>query len=195
MFVEPVLEVNLLNVEEQIKRWLNDVVIGLNLCPFAAHPTRENRVRLQVCYPKSEEELLETLNAEMKLLDNTSASELETTLVVTPEFLRDFYDYTCFLDWAQGNLKRDGWLGVYQLASFHPHYCFAGATPEDDENLTNRAPFPIIHIIREASLSKALNYVEDVEAIPERNKQTVESLTPLEKRQLFPYIVSIEPKG
>jgi len=183
----------LLSEEECVKRWLNTVVIGLNLCPFAAHPTKEGRVRFQVCYPKSEEDLLETLNAEMKLLDETSASEVETTLVITPDFLQDFYDYKCFLDWAQGNLKRDGWLGIYQLASFHPHYCFAGTMPEDDENLTNRAPYPIIHIIREASLSKALHFVEDVEAIPERNKQTVESLTLLEKQRLFPYLFGVEP--
>jgi hypothetical protein len=79
-------------------------------------------------------------------------------------------------------------LGVYQLASFHPNYCFAGADPEDDENLTNRSPFPIIHIIREASLTKALSYVEDVDEIPARNKMRVESLSRGEKQKLFPYL-------
>lgn len=148
-------------------------------------------MRFQVCYPKSEEELLEILNTEMQLLDKTPANELETTLVIMPEFLRDFYDYTCFLDWAVGNLKRDGWSGVYQLASFHPNYCFASAAPEDDENLTNRAPYPIIHIIREASLTKALDYVEDVEAIPGHNKQTVGMLTMEQKRVLFPYLFAV----
>lgn len=178
-------------VKNQVKDWLNNVVIGLNLCPFAAHPTRENRVRFQVCYPQSEEELLEALDVEMSLLDKTPANEVETTLLIMPNFLLDFYNYTCFLDWARGNLKRSGWQGIYQLASFHPDYCFAGAEPADDENLTNRAPYPIIHIIREASLTKALNYVEDVEKIPEQNKHKVGTLTLEEKRALFPYLFGV----
>jgi uncharacterized protein len=182
----------LLNVEKAVRQWLDKVVIGLNLCPFASHPARHNRVRFKSCHPTSEEALLELLNAEMALLNTTPASELETTLVIIPDFLQEFYDYTRFLEWAQGNLKRDGWQGVFQLASFHPHYCFAGAEEGDAENLTNRAPYPIIHIIREASISAALNFVDDVDGIPERNKQKVEALTMSEKRELFPYLFSSE---
>lgn len=181
----------MISIEEQVKIWLNNVVIGLNLCPFAKHPTNSNRVRIQVYRTQSEEELLEGLNFEMKLLDQTPADELETTLLVLPEFLREFYDYTLFLDWAQSNMKRDGWTGIFQLASFHPDYCFAGALPADDENLTNRSPYPIIHIIREASLTRALNYIENVEEIPERNKRTVGALTIDEKQKLFPYLFGI----
>jgi uncharacterized protein len=176
------------SVLPQVEQWLHNIVIGLNLCPFAAYPTAEGRVRFHICYPDSEEALLDVLGSEMKLLDESPASCVETTLVVMPEILLDFYDYTCFLDWAQAYLKREGWLGVYQLASFHPNYCFAGADPDDDENLTNRSPFPIIHIIREASLTKALGYVEDVDEIPARNKMRVESLSWGEKQKLFPYL-------
>jgi hypothetical protein len=89
---------------------------------------------------------------------------------------------------AQSQLKRQGWQGVYQLASFHPDYCFAGTEPEDDENLTNRSPYPIIHIIREASLTKAIEYFEGVEEIPKRNKACVEALSIEQKKLLFPYL-------
>jgi hypothetical protein len=85
-------------------------------------------------------------------------------------------------------LKRNGWIGVYQLATFHPEYCFAHAEPDDAENLTNRSPYPILHIIREASLEKALQYYEGVEDVPENNKKRVGSLTAEEKRKLFPYL-------
>lgn len=176
------------SAKEQVEMWLNQVVIGLNLCPFAVRPASEKRVRIVECYPQSEEDLLDNIAAEMKLLDESPTHELETTLIITPQFLQDFYDYNCFLDWAQSFLRREGWQGVYQLASFHPNYCFAGASPEDDENLTNRSPYPIIHIIREASLTKALHYVDNAETIPERNKVTVAQLTQMEKQKLFPYL-------
>lgn len=178
------------SVKQDVVVWLNSVVIGLNLCPFSAKPTRESRVRFHISEALNEESLLADLTAEMDLLDKTPASELETILIIVPKFLHDFYDYTQFLHWAQAQLKRQGWQGVYQLASFHPHYCFAGAEPEDAENLTNRSPYPIVHIIREASLAAALNYVDDVEGIPERNKQCVRALSLAEKQKLFPYLFS-----
>lgn len=178
-------------VERDVLTWLNSVVIGLNLCPFSAKPTRENRVRIHVSSAVSEEDVLAELIAEMELLDTTQTTDVETTLVIIPNALQDFFDYTQCLGWAQSQLRRHGWQGVYQLASFHPHYCFAGAEPEDDENLTNRSPYPIIHIIREASLAKALDYFEGVEGIPERNKACVEALSQDQKQKLFPYLFGI----
>ena len=175
-------------VKQAVTQWLNTVVIGLNLCPFSAKPTRENRVRLQVSDACNEEQLLAELTVEMQLLDSTPAIELETTLLIAPRLLADFYDYTQFLTWAQAHLKREGWQGVYQLASFHPDYCFASADPKDDENLTNRAPYPILHIIREASLAAALDYIDDVEGRPARNKACVEALTQEQRQKLFPYL-------
>ena len=175
-------------VEQDVIRWLNSVVIGLNLCPFSGKPLRENRVRIHVNEVMSEEDLLSDLMAEMELLDKTPASEIETTLVIVPNLLQDFFDYTQYLIWVQSQLKRRGWQGVYQLASFHPDYCFAGAEPDDVENLTNRSPYPIIHIIREASLEKALEFFEDVEGIPERNKVCVSALSLEQRQQLFPYL-------
>ena len=175
-------------IKTEVMQWLNSVVIGLNLCPFAGKPTAENRVRLQVSSALDEEGLLQELADEMALLDQTAPAALETSLLIVPGLLQDFFDYTQFLTWAGSMLKRNGWKGVYQLASFHPRYCFAGADEADVENLTNRAPYPIVHIIREASLSRALDYVADVEGIPERNKQRVQALTEREKQQLFPYL-------
>ena len=176
------------SVEQEVSVWLNQVVIGLNLCPFSGKPTREKRVRFQVSVAKVEEDLLAELTAEMELLDKTPAREIETTLLIIPSFLQDFFDYTQFLGWAQSQLKQQGWLGIYQLASFHPSYYFAGTDPDDDENLTNRSPYPIIHIIREASLEQALKYFHGVEEIPDRNRLCVEALTPEQKKNLFPYL-------
>ncbi|WP_331344453.1 DUF1415 domain-containing protein [Cellvibrio sp. UBA7661] len=171
-----------------VARWLNEVVIGLNLCPFSAKPTRENRVRFVVSNAQEDEALLQDLQREMELLDEKSASEIETTLVIIPNHLQDFFDYNQFLNWADQLLKRNRWIGVYQIATFHPDYCFADAEPDDAENLTNRAPYPVLHIIREASLEKALEYFSDVDEIPEINKARVESLTAEEKQKLFPYL-------
>lgn len=171
-----------------VARWLNQVVIGLNLCPFAAKPTQEKRVRFHLSDARNDEQLLADLQREMQLLDETPAQQLETTLVITPHHLQDFFDYNQFLGWANRMLKREGWQGVYQFASFHPNYCFAGAEPGDAENLTNRAPFPLIHIIREASLEKALAFYPDVEQVPERNQIRVAELSDAEKRALFPYL-------
>lgn len=171
-----------------VARWLNEVVIGLNLCPFAAKPTGENRVRMVVSNATDDELLLQDLQRELDLLDATPASEIETTLLIIPQHLQDFFDYNQFLNWADQLLKRNRWTGVYQLATFHPDYCFAGAEPADAENLTNRAPYPILHIIREASLEKALQFFPHVEAVPEINKARVEKLTAEEKQELFPYL-------
>ncbi|GGY71544.1 hypothetical protein GCM10011613_15420 [Cellvibrio zantedeschiae] len=179
------------SVTQDVLVWLNSVVIGLNLCPFAGKPTRENRVRFSVSEATTEEAVLKDLVSEMELLDKTPVAELETTLVIIPNALQDFFDYTQCLGWAQAQLKRQGWLGVYQLASFHPDYCFAGAEPDDVENLTNRSPYPIIHIIREASLEKALEYFDDVDEVPERNKVCVAALTAEQKKKLFPYLFKL----
>lgn len=171
-----------------VARWLNEVVIGLNLCPFSGKPTRENRVHFFVSLAADDELLLQDLQQEMELLDQKPASEIETTLVIVPNHLRDFFDYNQFLHWTHQLLKRNRWVGIYQLATFHPDYCFADAEPDDAENLTNRAPYPILHIIREASLEKALEYFPDADEIPEVNKRRVENLTAEERQKLFPYL-------
>lgn len=174
--------------EIAVSLWLNHVVIGLNLCPFSGKPARERRIRFAVSEADAEEKLLDELRREIELLDNKTAAEIETTLIIIPHFLDDFFDYHQFLGWANQLIKRMDRQGIYQIASFHPHYCFAGTDPSDAENLTNRAPYPILHLIREDSLAKALEYYPDVEAIPDRNRAKVEALSQQEKQKLFPYL-------
>jgi hypothetical protein len=172
------------------RQWLEQVVIGLGLCPFAAKPTLENRVRIQVSNCTDELELLEALHEELSLLDRQPASTLETTILVVPNMLHDFADYNQFLDRADTLLAEFGWQGKYQVASFHPQYCFADVAPTAAENLTNRAPFPSFHLIREDSLSEALEHFMRPEDIPMQNIRRMESLSSAQKQALFPWLFS-----
>jgi hypothetical protein len=175
-------------IVEQVNQWLNDVVIGLNLCPFAAKPQRNKQIKIFVSEAKQEEALLEDILTQLMELESKTAEELETTLVVVPNMLEDFYDYNLFIDWVEALIRQQGWEGTYQLATFHPEYCFGGAEPEDAENLTNRSPYPVFHLIREESMEKVLKHYPDPESIPETNIARVESLTQSELVKLFPYL-------
>ncbi len=177
-------------VEQSVRQWLEDVVIGLNLCPFAAKPNRNKQIKVFVSEATTEEALLADILVELTLLDTTPPSELETTLVAIPNFLHDFFDYNQFLDWVDALLKQQDWQGIYQIASFHPNYCFGGADEDDTENLTNRSPYPVIHLIREESMERVLKHYPNPEAIPDINIDRVESLSDAEKRKLFPYLFS-----
>ncbi|QIJ85171.1 DUF1415 domain-containing protein [Vibrio coralliilyticus OCN008] len=175
-------------ITEQVNQWLNDVVIGLNLCPFAAKPQRNKQIKIFVSEAQQEEALLEDILTQLMELESKTAEELETTLVVVPNMLEDFYDYNLFIDWVEALIRQQGWEGIYQLATFHPEYCFGGAEPEDAENLTNRSPYPVFHLIREESMEKVLKHYPDPESIPETNIARVESLTQPELVKLFPYL-------
>ena len=174
----------------QVEQWLKDVVVGLNLCPFARKPLRAGQIRFVVSDATGDEVLLEELQDEFRVLDQTAPDEVETTLLILPTHLRNFHDYNFFLEEAEWLLKRQGYEGVYQIASFHPHYQFADTRPEDPENLTNRSPYPILHLLREASLERGLKNYPDPEAIPHNNIIRVEALSAEEKRALFPYLFS-----
>ncbi|MCP5325344.1 MAG: DUF1415 domain-containing protein [Oceanospirillaceae bacterium] len=175
-------------IKDDVQRWLEEVVIGLNLCPFAAKPNRQKVIRIEVCNATSHSDLSAVLLHELALLSNTPAAILETTLLVLPEMLQDFYEYNDYLDVAERVLRKAGYEGELQIASFHPDYCFAGTEPDDAENLTNRSPYPILHLIREESLEDVLARYPDPESIPENNIRRVEALSPEEKRRLFPYL-------
>ncbi|MDN3696974.1 MULTISPECIES: DUF1415 domain-containing protein [Vibrio] len=177
-------------VHDQVKQWLDDVVIGLNLCPFAAKPQRNKQIKIFVSEAETEETLLEDILQQFMILESKTAKELETTLVVVPNMLQDFFDYNMFIDWIEALIKQQEWDGTFQLATFHPDYCFGGADPEDDENLTNRSPYPVFHLIREESMEKVLKHYPNPEAIPDTNIARVESLTAEERRKLFPYLFS-----
>ena len=171
-----------------VEQWLDEVVIGLDLCPFAARPRREKRVRIAVSHATEDEALLNDLQAELERLSDTPAAELETTLLAIPNMLEDFADYNDFLDAVDLWVEQFGWEGDLQVASFHPQYQFADTEADDPGNLTNRSPWPLLHIIREESLEKAIEHYPDVDAIPERNIARMKALGPEERKRLFPYL-------
>jgi len=175
-------------IEQQVRRWLEQVVIGLNLCPFAGAPYRNGQVRISVSQATTNEALLAELQSELALIDRTPATELETTLLVVAGMLADFDAYNEFLTPVDDLLRHDGFVGKYQVASFHPRYRFRGMRDDDAGNLTNRSPWPILHILREAGIDRALADYPDPDGIPERNIDRMHSLTQSEIRKLFPWL-------
>jgi len=172
-------------VESAVRAWLENVVVGLNLCPFAARPLREQRVRICVSSAREEVELLTELQLELARLSETPASALETTIIAIPEMLADFTDYNDFLDRVDDLLIEFEWDGEYQVASFHPYYQFADTQPDDAENLTNRSPYPLLHLLREDSVEAAVNSHPDPERIPHDNIDRMRTLDSERRRQLF----------
>jgi len=176
------------NAISDIETWLDNVVIGLNLCPFAAIPRENDQVRFTVSQALTEEVLLADLHAELTFMSQTPASDVETSLLIVPDMLAKFDDYNQFLDLVDELLEEFEWDGIFQIASFHPDYCFAETKPDSTENLTNRSPYPILHIIREASLEKALAKMMSPDEIYKRNIETMHNLSAEKIKVLFPYL-------
>jgi len=171
---DPVLDAAL--VEARVRRWLERAVIGLNLCPFAKAVYVKRQVRIVVSDATTPRDLLEQLGEELALLRDTPADGIDTTLLVHPLVLADFLAYNAFLDDADALVEALELEGELQVASFHPDYQFAGTAPDDVDNLTNRAPYPILHLLREASVERAVAAYPDPDAIIERNIATVRAL-------------------
>jgi uncharacterized protein len=168
---------------QQTRQWIESFIIGLNLCPFAKREMDKERVRLQVSNKTTVEEALTCLMMEIELLDSDSL--IETTLLIFPAFLHDFFDYLDFVYLAESLLEDSGYEGIYQLATFHPDYCFADALKDDVTNYTNRAPYPMIHILREDSVEKAISYYGNTDDIPNKNKACLEALGLSEVKKLL----------
>ena len=149
-------------------------MVGMNLCPFAKRELVKQRVRFTVTEAATEDELLQALQAELELLN--ADSSIETTLLIHPAVLGDFLDYNQFLDIADALLLQMELDGVYQVASFHPDYQFGGTAPWEAENYTNRAPYPILHLLREESLDRVLGDNPDADEIPQRNIDLMNSM-------------------
>lgn len=147
--------------------WLEKTVIGFNFCPFAKKEFVKNTIGYQVSTAIKVEDALYELLDECKKLDENG--EIETSLLIFESGFNKFDDYLDLLDLANQLLEREGYEGTYQLASFHPNYYFDGVDEDDASNYTNRSPYPILHLLREASLEKALSNIDDPESIPERN--------------------------
>jgi len=160
----------------ETKHWLERAVIGLNLCPFAKAVYVKQQVRFVLSDASTPEALLEQLAEELLLLRDTPADEIDTTLIVHPDVLQDFLDYNDFLDNADAAVEALDLEGVLQVASFHPAYQFAGTAFDDIGNYTNRSPYPTLHLLREDSVSRAVEAFPDADDIVDRNVETLDRL-------------------
>lgn len=158
------------------REWLERAVIGLNLCPFAKAVHDRRQIRYAVSDARDEATLLADLRSELQILHAAPPQELDTTLLIHPDVLQDFADYNAFLTRAEAVIEDSGLPGEIQLASFHPHYQFAGTESGDIENYTNRSPYPLLHLLREASVSRAVKAFPDASAIYETNIATMKRL-------------------
>lgn len=154
-------------VIQQTTQWIQSFVIQFNLCPFAKREMDKGSARFQVSSAKTPDEARVSLIDEVHLLDTNP--DIETTLLIFPFCLNDFFEYLDVVDRAHSDLFIGGYEGIYQLASFHPNYCFADASVDDVTNYTNRSPFPMLHILREESVERAIAYYGNTEEIPENN--------------------------
>jgi len=170
---------NLLSEDQVIARtrcWIEQLVIQYTLCPFAQKPYQAGQVRFRVSTASEPEALLRDLLDELETLRASDPQQLETTVLIHPQVLEDFLDYNDFLDVVDQLLEEGGYADEFQIASLHPGYQFADTDPEEAGNYTNRSPYPILHLLREESVSRALENYPDPEAIPDRNIATMEGL-------------------
>ena len=154
-------------VIHQTRNWIRDVVVGCNFCPFAARELHRGSIHYQVVWSTAVQTCLEAMVAECRRLDDHP--DIETTLIILPESFADFTHFLELADLAEALLPEIHYEGIYQVASFHPQYLFADSEEEDPANYTNRSPYPMLHLLREAALEKVLEHYPDPENIPERN--------------------------
>ena len=164
------------HVIEATEAWLEKAVIGLNLCPFAKAVHLKRQIRTVVSAAHDEEALLADLLDELKFLAAADPAQVDTTLLIHPRVLGDFLAYNDFLDLADTAVAELGLEGEIQVASFHPAYRFAGTGADDIENFSNRAPYPTLHLLREASVDKAVAAFPDAADVYERNIATLRGL-------------------
>jgi hypothetical protein len=163
-------------VIDETKKWVKSEVIGLNLCPFAREAYVSERIRYVVSGAVTAEALRAQLADELRLLQTLESQATETTLLIHPRVLGDFLEYNDFLDLAEQTIEELGFEGVFQIASFHPCYQFEGTEADDVANRTNRSPYPMLQILREASVERAVAEYPDIDQIPERNIATMRRL-------------------
>lgn len=159
-----------------MRLWVEQAVIGLNLCPFAKSVYVKNQVRFVVSHARHLDAFLEELDAELDLIASADPAQIDTTLLIHPTMLPDFLDFNDFTELAEAAVEEHKLDGIIQVASFHPRFQFADTEPDDIGNYTNRAPFPTLHLIREESLARAVEAIPNAEAIFERNIETLQKL-------------------
>ncbi|WP_133135217.1 DUF1415 domain-containing protein [Legionella rowbothamii] len=154
--------------------WIQSMVIGLNLCPFAKREINNNTARIETSSATVIDDALADFMMEVEYLQVNP--ETGTTVLIYPHILSDFYEYLDFVDLANDLLAQAGYKGTYQIATFHPDYCFQGVKTDDVTNYTNRSPYPMLHLLREEMLDKAISYYGDTEVIPENNMRCLREL-------------------
>jgi uncharacterized protein len=152
---------------QQSKAWIQQVVIGCNFCPFAGKAFVDNKIHFTLVSASDLKGQLEAVLLELQRLDERE--DLETTLLIFPTQLADFEAYLDFVSLSEGLVTAHDYEGIYQVASFHPQYIFSGSDESDPANYTNRSPYPMLHLLRESSISRAVDLFPDVESIPENN--------------------------
>ncbi len=160
----------------ETRRWLEKAVIGLNLCPFAAAAQNGNRVRYCVSTHQTATGLLKELSHELQALQDADPMECETTLLIHPQVLNDFYRYNEFLNESDAAITALGLEGELQIASFHPDYRFADSDAQDMQNYSNRSPYPMLHLLREASITRAVDSYPGIDDIVPNNMRTLRTL-------------------
>jgi hypothetical protein len=161
---------------ESVQKWVEGFIIKLNICPFARKVSTQSRIRYAVQPSEDLDKIMEAFLNELQLLEKLPSEDTDTTLFVVPNSLADFEDFLSFVDVAEGFLAELGYDGVFQIATFHPKYQFAQTKSSDAENFTNRAPYPILHILREESMENALENYPNPEEIPNRNIQLMNEM-------------------
>lgn len=165
-----------MNVIALTRAWIERAVIGLNLCPFARAPYVKERIRYCVSHASSARDLLQDLRVELQRLVDSPVDELETTLLIHPQCLNYFLDFNDFLRDVDTTLRKLGLEGTIQVASFHPQYQFADSGPDDLSNATNQSPFPMLHLLREDSIDRAVETMPNPERIYTANIESLERL-------------------
>ena len=164
-------------IEIQITRkWVEEAVIGLDLCPFAKAVQARRQIRYVLTTATDADGLVQALSDELHLLAAADPGAIETTLLIHPHVMKDFLDYNDFLEAADGAVAALGYEGVLQVASFHPLYQFEGTAADDVTNATNRSPFPTLHLLREASVERAVQAYGDTEQIYRNNVRALQAL-------------------
>ena len=184
-------------VTAAMRHWVERAVIGLNLCPFARAVHLKGQIRYVVSAARTPAALLADLRTELQFLHATPAEQTDNTLLIHPQGLTEFTEFKLFLPRADAVLRRAGLVGEIQIASFHPHYQFAGSEPDDITNFTNRAPYPTLHLLREASIERAIAAFPATGEIYERNLETMKTLGQVgwERLRIKATAPAAEPEG
>jgi hypothetical protein len=158
------------------RAWLEEAVIGLNLCPFAEQVHRNGQIAYYVSHAKDAPDLMDDLTEAIDVLMSSDPEAIDTALLIHPYVLQDFEQYNEFVGWTTDFLEESGLEAELQIASFHPDYRFAGTSPDDITNCTNRSPFPMLHLLREASVDAALTELPEAAQLVEKNLDTLRDL-------------------